>query len=445
MTRTGLLFLIALTMVAAALLPQSGPATANPLTGVAAVAAGYDHTCALTTRGGVKCWGGNYAGQLGDGTTTDRRITPVDVVGLTDGVGAVAAGFSRTCVLTAAGGVKCWGYGQGGSSPVDVPGLVDGVAAITLGGDTCALTMAGDVKCWRGDSQPVDVVGLTDGVVAVAAGGGHTCALIAAGGVQCWGSNYFGELGDGQACGEYCTTPVDVIGLTNDVAAIAAGGGHTCALMTEGSVKCWGRNIGGQLGDSTTTDRSTPVDVTGLSSGVAALAAGYLHTCAVTAESGVKCWGWNAHGQLGAAVAERCVLLVSCSSTPVDVGLESSAASISTGDSHTCVVTTEGGAKCWGRNGRGQLGDGTACCGQGDEVFRSTPVDVVTKIAGGDADCNGAVNSVDALRILQFAAGLRSPLSCYEAADVNSDGSISAVDAAVILQYEAGLLNSLPV
>ena len=250
----------------------------------AAIAAGDNHTCALTTTGGVKCWGDNNLGQLGDGTTT-KRVTPVDVSGLTSGVSAIATGGSHTCALTTTGSVKCWGrnfYGQ----------LGDGTTTDRF--------------------TPVDVSGLTSGVSAIAAGGSHTCALTTTGGVKCWGRNSFGQLGDGTAPTN-SSTPVDASGLTSGVSAIAAGNSHTCALTTTGGVKCWGNNSSGQLGDGTTTARSTPVDVSGLTSGVSAIAAGGFHTCALTTTGGVKCWGNNFFGQLGngLGVTER--------TTPVDV------------------------------------------------------------------------------------------------------------------------------
>ncbi len=357
--------------------------TIAPLTATA-IAAGYDHTCAVTNRGGVKCWGNNGDGQLGDGTTT-KRLIPVDVVGLTSGV--VAVDVSRTklywphysesysCILLTNGGVKCWGFNYNGQLgdgtttnriiPVDVVGLTGGAMAVSTGrSHTCAVTTQGGVKCWGsnwsgqlGDgttdhqSTPVQVVGLTSGVQAISAGSGHTCALLTNGGVKCWGHNYSGELGDGAMVQRL--TPVDVEGLTSGVQAISAGRGYTCALLTNGGVKCWGRIAVVSWGMEPRHTRFTPVDVVGLTSGVTAIAAGASHTCALTVVGGVKCWGTNDEGQLGDSTIEQRI-------TPVRVeGLTSAAISISSGASHTCVLTAGGGIKCWGANYEGQLGDGS--------------------------------------------------------------------------------------
>ena len=235
---------------------------------------------------------------------------------------AIAAGGGPHVCAHAAGGGKCWGFNGGGelgdgttqrTTAVDVSGLTSGVGAIAVGGShTCALTTGGGVKCWGTNTTganltgqdhtrrttAVDVSGLTSGVAAIAAGGGNTCALTTGGGVKCWGYNGDGELGDGTTTPR--TTAVDVSGLTSGVASIAAGGSNTCALTTGGGVKCWGYNGDGELGDGTTTPRMTAVDVSGLTSGVAAIAAGRrYHTCALTTGGGVKCWGLNYFGELG--------------------------------------------------------------------------------------------------------------------------------------------------
>jgi len=328
------------------------------------------HICVLTTSGGVKCWGNNDYGQLGNGTTT-YRDTPVNVSGLASGVTAIAAGGgffgpSHTCALTTGGGVKCWGANDAGqlgdgtttnrSTPVDVLGLTSGVTAIAASGRyTCALTTGGGVKCW-GDNEygqlgdgtttnrdaPVDVSGLTSGVAAIAASGHHTCALTTGGGVKCWGDNSYGELGNGTDTPS--STPVDVSGLTSGVTAITVGGDdYTCALTTGGGVKCWGFNTSATLGDGTIEHRNVPVDVIGLTRDVTAIAAGTEHTCALTTSGGVKCWGYNGNDQLGASTVED------RSPVPVDVsGLPSGITSITAGGDVTCVRTASGWVKCWG-------------------------------------------------------------------------------------------------
>ncbi len=309
-------------------------------TGVKAIAAGGHHSCALTSKGGVMCWGNNQSGQLGSGLTTLYVTKPVGVKGLSRGVRAIAAGSGfnmKTCALTGAGGMRCWGestfggLGNGSktnsSKPVDVVGLRRGVSAISVGGlQICAVTSAGGAKCWGNNSggalgtgsttnsdMPVDVAGLTSGIKAIGAGGGHTCALASGGGVKCWGSNTLGQLGNGSTTGTFLT-PVDVAGLTSGVTAIAAGTNHTCALMTGGGVKCWGWNQDGQLGNGSTTDSRTSVDVVGLTSGVVAITAGGNHTCALTGAGKAKCWGSNQFGQLGNGSKKG-------STKPVDVRL----------------------------------------------------------------------------------------------------------------------------
>ena len=373
------------------------------------------HSCSLTPSGGLECWGSNASGQLGDGTTMDRSL-PVAVSGLASGVVAISAGgngatFSHTCAVTSAGGVSCWGNNSSGqlgdgttvssSVPVAVSGLASGVAAISAGGaHTCAGTSAGAALCWGrnldgqlGDGTnvgsnvpvPVAVSGLASGVAAISAGGSHTCAVTSAGGGLCWGSNASGQLGDGTTLRS--NVPVAVSGLASGVAAIGAGGHHTCAVTSAGGGLCWGRNDFGELGDGTTADRSVPVAVSGLSSGVAAISVGDDHTCAVSSAGAGLCWGDNSADQLGDGWPPD-------SSVPVPVtGLSkaSSVAAISAGGDHTCAATSTGGALCWGHNIVAQLGDGTT-------LLSSAPVAVsglasgVTAISGG-ADHSCALTS----------------------------------------------------
>lgn len=242
-------------------------------------------------------------------------------------------------------------------------------------GGACALLTAGGIKCWGwngygqlGDttttnrSTPVLVSSVPSGVVAVSVGGdAHSCALDSSGGVWCWGANWNGQLGDGTTTTR--TSPVQVSGLSSGVKQIAMGAEHTCALTTDGGVKCWGKNAEGELGDTTTTGRTTPVSVSGLSSGVASIGAGKYHTCVVLDSGEVKCWGGNWSGQLGDGTTTDRTAPTSVS------GLSSGITSVEGGNTHTCVVTTTNSVKCWGENNSGQLGDGTT-------TNRLTPVDI---------------------------------------------------------------------
>ena len=307
-----------------ALAPWS-PALAGP--GAQQVVGGEGHTCALTSTGGVWCWGANDSGQLGDGSNTLRN-TPVAVAGLDPGVNVLAAGSFHTCAAAGSGTAWCWGrndFGQLGDG--------SGVAANT----------------------PV-VVALPTSASALAAGYSHTCALDDQGAVYCWGRNNFGQLGDGTKVDS--SVPVTVIDFGGPVVALAAGAEHTCALLTGGGVKCWGRNNFGQLGDDTKVDRSTPVTVTGLGGPVVALAAGAEHTCALLDDGTVACWGRNDSGQLGNGTSGD-------SWTPVVVKNPEGTdplypvLGIALGSFHSCALLDDFNVQCWGRNDQGQLGNNT--------------------------------------------------------------------------------------
>jgi alpha-tubulin suppressor-like RCC1 family protein len=251
--------------------------------GVTAVALGDEHTCALTANGGVKCWGNNDNGQIGDGTTSNR-LTPTDVVGLIAGVTWITAGKGFSCAVTTTGHAKCWGTNGFGE-------LGDGTTS--------------------GSSTPVDVA--TSGVLSLTTGDSHSCARHGDSTVTCWGINTSGQLGAGTS--SRYVQPVRVSVLPVRAASIAAGGSHTCVLTTTGGVKCWGDNwLNGQMGSGTNVLLSlTPVDVVGLAAGVRAIAAGSNHTCALMEIGTVKCWGNNYNGELGGDTT------VIVSRTPVDV------------------------------------------------------------------------------------------------------------------------------
>jgi alpha-tubulin suppressor-like RCC1 family protein len=345
---------------------------------VTAIATGDAFTCAITTVGGVKCWGSGNQGQLGNGLTSDSRV-PVDVIGLTAGVTSIGLGDHHACASTASGAALCWGYNNDGqlgngtatnsSVPVAVLGLSSGVSRVVVGGyHSCVLTSTRGAKCWGdnnsgqvGDnsatpsSVPVDVPGLTSGLIDLSAGQYHTCAITSSGAGMCWGTNTHGEIGDGGAITSNSTTkstgPQPVQGLPA-ASRIAAGAYHTCAIVTGGGVYCWGYNAWGQLGNGSTGDSSVPRAVTGISAGAAAIATGSGFACAKLSAGGVKCWGYNNVKQLGNGTTAN-------SSTPVDVlGLDGSPATLAIGNfaNHACVLQNTN-ALCWGGNTYGQLGN----------------------------------------------------------------------------------------
>jgi len=357
--------------------PDVGPDIA-PGAVVTAVAVGDNHICALTSAGAVLCWGENPDGELGNGTTTASAV-PVPVSGLSSGVTAIAAGAHHTCALTTDGGLVCWGLnsigqlgnGSGGDigmlqssegGPGDsglIPGPVSnpdsGVAAIRAAGDmSCALLTNGKVQCWGNllpiySFVPVTVPGLAAGVDAIATGEVHACALSPTEGVQCWGSNALGQLGQalpdadsGEAT--FSVPAVSVPGLSSGITAIAAGGAQTCALTTAGVVTCWGRNDDEtNAPDSFSVETTSPTAVSGLPADVTGLAIGPYSACAVTAAGAVLCWGHNFAGLLG----DDSEVAGSLTAVPVS-GLSSGAATVSVGAYNTCAVMTSGTLECWG-------------------------------------------------------------------------------------------------
>jgi alpha-tubulin suppressor-like RCC1 family protein len=332
------------------------------------IAPGWIATCVLLTQRGVKCWGENQSGKLGDGSTDEFSLTPRRVKGITDAIALTFRGDTG-CALLAQGTVKCWGdndYGQLGNGttidsnvPVAVTGINSATAVAGSRGQTCALLADGTVECWGlneygelGDGTntssnvPVSVLGIQT-ATAVAADGGHACALLASGAVQCWGRNDFGQLGNGTTIDS--NTPVTVAGIFS-ATAITAGGYVTCALLASGAVKCWGEGIRGELGDGLSTQSSVPVSVAGISTAIA-ITAGSNHACAILSSGAAQCWGWNYYGQLGNGQS------ATQSSTPVRVSGISAPVRLAAGAEHTCALLSDGAIRCWGWNVYGELGN----------------------------------------------------------------------------------------
>jgi len=342
---------------------------------VIAISAGGDHTCVLFAGGTIKCWGSN-GGRLGNNALRNQTGSPkpVPVTEITDAL-QISAGSAHTCAVLSGGTVKCWGQnewgqlGTGGTEATAIPTAVIGITnavQVSAGAEhSCAVLSNGKVKCWGnggngqlgdgheystpvGDgwaSLPVEVSGVTN-AKQVSVGYEHTCSVLIDGKIKCWGNGRNGQLGNGTTIDSLA--PVEVSGITN-ATQVSAGYDHTCALLSGGEVKCWGNGASGQLGTGGTEASAIPVAVIGITTAIQ-IGAGYGHTCALLSGGEVKCWGFNFDGQLGDGTTVG-------RSTPVDVNGISGAAGIGVGLLHACAIVGSTG-KCWGNNGNGQLGNG---------------------------------------------------------------------------------------
>ena len=331
-----------------------------------ATAGGY-HACIRSTVGSVKCWGKNATGQLGLGDVTQRGDDPNE---MGTNLGAVSLGTGRTALALASGGyhvcaildtrqVKCWGYNTHGEL-----GL----------GDT---NPRGDVAGEMGDALPV--VNLGSGRTAKAITGGfyHTCAILDNGQVKCWGYNWAGQLGLGDTTtrGRLASEmgdalPAVSLGTGRTATQIAAGETHTCALLDNAQVKCWGRNLEGQLGQGDTTARGAaasqmgdtlPTVSLGAGRSAQSLVSGWNHTCVILDSNRAKCWGDNQYGRLGQGDANHrgdASSEMGDSLPLIDLGTGRTVLMLSAGGIHTCAILDNYTAKCWGGNSDGSLGYG---------------------------------------------------------------------------------------
>ncbi|MEI8159247.1 MAG: hypothetical protein WCH60_20490, partial [Burkholderiales bacterium] len=347
------------------------------------VSAGGAHTCALLASGAVQCWGYNGFGQLGNGTTVNS-MSPVTVSGITNAI-AISAGAHHACAVLGSGAVQCWGFNNNGNSndssgalgngttnnsttPVAVSGISTAVSVSAGDAFTCAVLSSGAVQCWGrnfygqlgngtrvGTTAPVSAIGINN-ATSVSAGNVHTCAVLRSGEVQCWGSNNSGALGADWGSGVTqllsSTSPLLVSGISN-AKTISVGQSHTCVVLGDASVRCWGENINGQLGSVTSTYYSfSPVAVGGISNAVA-VSTGVNRSCALLTAGGVVCWGDYDYG------TGSMVNMVN-NSAPVAIGGINSATALSVGYSHTCAVLSSGAVQCWGTEpgATGELGNG---------------------------------------------------------------------------------------
>lgn len=361
------------------------------VTGVARLAAGGGHTCGIDEAGVAYCWGGNGNGQLGVGDTEDRDLpSPIDTGALDGPVAAISPGSSHTCAVTVAGGAYCWGFngngqlGTGDNTVHTVPARVEAdlltdAAQIATGWQhTCAVDAEGAAYCWgsnffgqlgngeppieRHTPWPIDSTDIGS-VAQIAAYAGSSCAISTGRAAYCWGYNGDGQVGDGSTQNRRHLTPVvdDELGT---VSRISMSPFHTCAVSESGVAYCWGSNGNGQLGDGSTERRTVPAVVSGQLGEVRDISAGEAHSCAVTAAAGAYCWGLNRNGQLGDGTTTQRpepAAVVDDELGAVDT--------VSAGGAHSCAVTDTAAAYCWGWNNAGQLGDGTG-------TDRTTPVPV---------------------------------------------------------------------
>ncbi|HET8540519.1 MAG TPA: hypothetical protein VFL83_11665 [Anaeromyxobacter sp.] len=367
------------------------------------VVAGGAHTCGLTTAGVAYCWGSDGAGELGDGGgfVSSQIPTPVDVAPVAGNKAFVqlAAGESHSCGLTVEGVAYCWGHdglgqlgnGAGGwstsPSPVDtsVIGGNKAFVQVTAGAyHTCGLTVDGAAYCWgddhsgalgngrdAGDAQsPSAVVTSTIAgsrtFVELTAGRSHTCGRTADGAAHCWGSDAYGQLGNGygwqdpESPGAVDTTTIWVG--NKAFVQLSAGESHTCAIMADGAAYCWGHDWRGQLGDgNTSVDTESPslVDVSAISGNKAfvRITTGFAFTCGIAADGTAYCWGEDVYGSLGDGGTAQ------SSQAPVAVDVAALSGNrafvqLSAGGAHACGLSADGLPYCWGRDNRGQLGNG---------------------------------------------------------------------------------------
>jgi len=349
-------------------------------TSIVQIDAGTGHACALLGDGTVFCWGGNGGGQIGDGTTTPRPI-PTMVPNLS-GVTQIATGAhitnltvnGHTCARTNDGKAYCWGRNANGQvgdgTTVDVLSpkvIVDADVVQVAAGrvHSCVRLTSGAVKCWGYNGNGQLGSGSLNGTVApgaaitnlsaknIVGGATHMCAILTTGELSCWGTGNFGQLGNGTY--DTSTVPFTVPGSAN-IVSVDAGYAFTCSADAGGVLRCFGNNTFGQLGLGNMTSYSTPQVVTAVTNAVGVACGTHKdpggHSCAVTANGGVFCFGYNGTGQLGLGN-------VTTQSTPKPVSLPP-VAEVAAGYGFTCARLVNGPIRCWGRNDAAQLGTGQA-------------------------------------------------------------------------------------
>ena len=373
------------------------------------ISAGGSHTCAVLNNGKVTCWGDGASGKLGhdEGDGLGQKDLPALTTDLGKRAVQVVAGLDHTCALLVDGSVKCWGKGDKGqmgnglttaanTKPVVVNLPTDMRAAAIASGPssdhTCAIFVSrsnadaeSKVYCWGSNDKgqigngsttqaatPVATEALGDGVAAIAVGGKHTCAVLGTREVvKCWGQGNLGQIGNGATADKTSPTDTSSLGAGKLVAQITAGGHHTCVLLNDHSVKCWGQGASGQLGYNGTTDKTEPTlinnpAVNGAVTKVVAISAGSDHTCAIFDDAVksnltdqdlddglVKCWGKGDNARVLGKTSDITNKTVPASTESLGTGRL--AAQIAAGGAHTCALLDDDRINCWGKEARGSL------------------------------------------------------------------------------------------
>jgi alpha-tubulin suppressor-like RCC1 family protein len=356
-----------------------GPIDVGAGRGVQAISAGSGHTCALLDDATVRCWGFGGDGRLGysnalsSGAQAPATAGPVDL-GAGRSARMISAGEAHTCAVLDNGSVRCWGFG--------LDGRLGYANTDNIGDDETP-----------GSIGPVDL-GAGRTATAISAGRDFTCAVLDDASVRCWGYGGFGALGYGSidTVGDDETPgskgPV-ALGAGRSATAISAGSDHVCALLDDASVKCWGYGGNGQLGygDTATVGlTNTPASAGTVDLGTGrtaqAITAGGEHTCALLDDAGIRCWGESGFGQLG--YANKNTIgddEVPGTVGPVDVGR--SAVAVDAGDLHTCALLDDTSVRCWGYGANGRLG----YCSETHVGDDETPAAAGAVDLGGGAGC----------------------------------------------------------